>query len=774
MTTLTPDQLPSANAQFIAYGSPERVADPLGGDEAISIRPQVFVRYYRGIKIKDLRAPNDDTMNVVFDPTSVGLEKEFGAYMNSDDRVAAYLREQFEAGNPLDIGVEYQRRKKTKNDKLGISPLPPIHALRGASNPDGTGNHGVMLGESGNNTHSKIALVNGRRTTVIQSDPREWQGLVSNTQGDLPPAGWKALTDKEDWTRLGVITPKGDAALAQAPSVGQQAQEGGAMQGLDMNVLSKIIGNEVRKGLKEYGENLMRQEDATRGTSTSQAPNSSVEGKPWTVWINKDQMNLGSFLVAGEAYALRWAFTYLGALGDEVLNNDTEIRWEAARELADASQKIGDKVQATAYNGEIRADRTSASFKEAVMWVRFHIENSYPFSAAEDFDYEAWFSNVGRSATATLKTAEGLAQTYLDERYPKATNETKGDQNAQPDTSSGDDRTHMVSAYLQLLAQKWNDRDGVFALAREAKQKNLLGTKVWASPSDGQFSVEPFDGGQELTIGDLTKNQYGLLSQAADVTPSNEERAQSSAETENETPQEEIQAPATQVQAQQAAEAAQAVPVQRSAQHIAAALAKATTEDAVSDGYHAAREANLLTAEVAVKRGVGPFGISPVRPDTEGAESMTLGAVFDAFRAAIDAAQQPTSEGEATKSESADAEAQEAQPSDQGTTQPPTETDTALAQPGSDQKDEQAATQAPQEETPATEKADTATADSNSPAMDIAERGLTATTTEEIKALVEEAKEQEVDAEVITIRGATGPLSNFLTSRLKRAAKNGR
>lgn len=774
MTTLTPDQLPSANAQFIAYGSPERVADPLGGDEAISIRPQVFVRYYRGIKIKDLRAPNKDTVNVVFDPTSVGLEKEFGAYMNSDDRVAAYLREQFEAGNPLDIGVEYQRRKKTKNDKQGISPLPPIHALRGASNPDGTGNHGVMLGESGNNTHSKIALVNGRRTTVVQSDPREWQGLVSNTQGDLPPAGWKALTNKEDWTRLGVITPKGDAALAQAPSAVQQAQEGGAVQGLDMNVLSKIIGNEVRKGLKEYGENLMRQEDANRGTPASQSPNSSVEGKPWTVWINKDQMNLGSFLVAGEGYALRWAFTYLGGLGDEVLNSDTEIRWEAARELADASQKIGDKVQATAYNGEIRADRTSSSFKESVMWVRFHIENSYPFSAAEDFDYEAWFSNVGRSATVSLKSTETLAQAYLDERYPKAHNETKGSQGEQVATTSGDDRTHIVSAYLQLLAQKWNDRDGVFALAREAKQKNLLGTKVWANPSDGQFSVEPFDGGQELTIGDLTKNQYGLLSQAADVTPSNEGQAPAAAETENEPPQEETQAPAPQDQAQQAPEAAQAAPVQRSAQHIAAALAQATTEDAVSDGYRSARESNLLTAEVAVKHGVGPFGISPVRPDTEGAESMTLGAVFDAFRAAIDAAQQPTPESETDKSESGEPETQETEQLAQEATQPPSEpeADTAPAQPEGDRKDEQAATQTPQEEAP--EEADTATADSDSPALDIAERALTATTTEEIKALVEEAKKQEVDAEVITIRGATGPLSNFLTSRLKRAAKNGR
>lgn len=759
MTTLTPDQLPSANAQFIAYGSPERVADPLGGDEAISIRPQVFVRYYRGIKIKDLRTPNDDTVNVVFDPTSVGLEKEFGAYMNSDDRVVAYLREQFEAGNPLDVGIEYQRRKKTKNEKQGISPLPPIHALRGASNPDGTGNHGVMLGESGNNTHSKIALINGRRTTVIQSDPREWQGLVSNTQGDLPPAGWKALTDKEDWTRLGVITPRGDAALAQAPNAGQQAQENVAGQGLDMNVLSKIIGNEVRKGLKEYGENLLRQEDATRGTPTSQASASSVEGKPWMVWINKDQMNLGSFLVAGESYALRWAFAYLGALGDDVLNADTEIRWEAARELADASQKIADKVQSTAYNGEVRADRTSASFKEAVMWVRFHIENSYPFSPAEDFDYEAWFTNVGRSATATLKTSEGLAQAYLDERYPKVSKETAGEQNAQQTTAPSDDRAHMVSAYLQLLAQKWNDRDGVLALAREAKQKNLLGVQVWANPSDGKFSAEPFDGGQELSIGELTKNQFGLLSQAADAAPAEDQQA-SIADADEPAPE---PAPAPEGQVQQSAEAPQTTPIQQSAQHIAAALSKAVTEDEVAEGYRTARDANLLTAEIAVKHGVGHFGLSPVRPGTEGAETMALGAVFDALRAAIDAPQQASAPPEA--------------PAESESTPEPEDSQEALPagseQTDSEQKSEPEAASTPEEETPDTEPVKKSNSQAESPAMDIAERALAATSSEELKALVDEANQKGVSEEVVAIRAAKGSLSNFLTSRLKRAAKSG-
>lgn len=755
MTTLTPEQLPNSNAQFIAYGSPERVADPLGGDEAISIRPQIFVRYYRGIKIKDLRSPNADTVNVVFDPTSVGLEKEFGAFMNTDDRVAAYIKEQFDAGNPIDVGIEYQRRKKTKKAKERISFLPPIHALRGAGNPDGSGDNGAMMGTAGDNIHVKVGVVNGRRTTVIESDPREWQGLVSNTQGDLPPAGWKALNDAEDWTRIGVITPKGGVTPAEVPSAQPQTQQGVSVQGLDMNALSKIIGHEVRKGLKDYGEHLMREEDATRGTPTSQTPNNTVEGKPWTLWVNKDQMNLGSYLVSGEGHALRWAFTYLGTLGDDVLNSDHDLRWEAARELADASQRIADRVQSTAYNGGVRADRTSASFKEAVMWVRFHVENTYPFSADDTFDYDTWFNNVGRSATTSLKDAENSAYEFITERYPKAdlATATKGEEKA-PANDSGEDRTPMVVAYLQLLAQKWTDRDGVFGLAKEAKQKSLLDVEVWANPYDGKFSVEPFDGGKEITIGHLTRHQYGLLSQAADTgqTDATNQSQAPNDQPEVEPPHEEEAAPPGEAAVPQAtAPAPQGQP--RSAQHLAAALAKATTEDEIASTYQEARELNLLTSEIAVQRGVGHFGISPVRPDTEGAESMTLGAVFDALRTATD-------EDEQSSPQNA-----------------PTEAAPAATQESAEESQEETPTpEAPEpQETEEDQEPATTGGNDNTVAGDIAERALNAEgNPSEIKALLDEAREKGVENEVVNIRGGKGPLERFLDSRLKRAERNAR
>lgn len=758
MTTLTPEQLPNGNAQFIAYGNATRVADPFGGDDAISVRPQVFVRYYRGIKIRALREPNEDTVHVVLDPESVGLEKEFGAYMNSDDPVVTYLHEQYEAGNPIDIGIEFVRRQKAKDSKAEISPLAPIHALRGAENPDGTGNNAVMMGASGNHIRAIVGLINGRRTTVTESDPREWKILTGNRKGDLPPEGWKALLDREDWSQLGAITPRDGATASQASSEAQQPQ--GGTQGLDMNALSKIISHEVRKGLKDYGEHLLRQEEATRDTP-SHGTSAGVEGKPWNVWVTKDQLNLGSYLVAGEGYALRWAFTYLGAINDSVLNDDTEIRWEAARELADASQKIADQVQATAYNGEVRADRTSASFKEAVLWVRFHIETAYPFSAADDFDFDQWYSNVGRAATTSLKTAEASAFDFLAERYPKAENATasaperpeaprsapsassaQSAGSADAPAQSEGDRTPVIAAYLQLLTQGWNDRDRIFELAREAKAKGLIDTTVYANPRDGEFSSEPFDGGREITIGHLTKRQYSLLSQAAD-TGDDSAQAPEPEPTPQEAP-EEASAPVA-AEPEQAEAAAQAgteqaaaqQPQGKTAQHIAAALAKATTEDQIATCYTQARENNLLTSEVSVQHGAGHFGLTPVRPNTEGAETMQLGAVFDALRAAVE-----TGQPEAQTAEPAQApeEATEEAPAPQ---------------------------EAPQDQGPAEKQEE-----EKAPAQVIAERALDATTPEEIAELYTEAQQQGVESETVTIRGGSGPLGSFLNSRKKRAERS--
>lgn len=747
MTNLTPDQLPNSNAQFIAYGPPERVADPFGGDDPVTIRPQVLVRYYRGVKIKEISTPNEDTVHVAIDPESVGLEKAFGGYLNSNDPVVPYLREQFEAGKAVDIGLEYVRNKKAKDSKELISPVVPIYALRGASAPDGSGDKLAMMQGAGNHTSTKVALINGRRSGVSQSDPTEWQVLTSNRKGDLPPEGWKSLTDPEDWTKVGVIVPKGDTV----PASGQNNQQAAPQQqapalALDANTLANIVQTQVRMALKEYGDYLRNEEAATRGNPTGKQTNGNAEPKPWVVRVNKDHLNLGSYLVTGEGYVLRWAYRYLQERGDETLLADQDLHWAAADELAEASQRITDRVQAAAYNGEVRADRTHASFKEASAWVRFQIENVHPFETSNDFDYDAWFNAVGAAATQCIKKGAAKGEAYLGERYPQnGQQQTKPQQEPAKGEGEPEDRGPVVDAFLQMLTRSWTDRDALRALAGEAKEKDLLGQSVWGKPAEGQFSAEQFDGADEYTIGDLTKRQYDMLSQ--------QQESNAPQETAEDTaPAAQQPESSTGTTTEQQPEAGQGEPApEYTVQHVARALANATAEAEVRELYNLARDRNFLTTEIAVAKGEGAFGVAPVAPNTEGAEQMTLGAVFDAIRKSIDAGTQPA--------------------------QAPNGHDTSASTSDEAPHAEQPQQQASEPEAGATEQPASAEEagqpDANGgQAQNIAERALNATTDDEIKALYAEAQEAGIEGAEVTVKGRSGPLGGFLKNRAKRVARS--
>lgn len=732
MNPLTPEQLPEKNAQFIAYGAPVREPDPFGGEDVLSVRPQVFVRYYRGIKVRELAAPrngSEDTVKVVFDPASVGLQSDFSAYMNTDDPVMPYLREQVEQGNPLDIGLEYVRRKKAKDTKAEISPVTPIHALRGAESPDGAGNNATMMGAAGNHVRCVVGLINGRRPENAVSDPQEWKILVTNRKGNLPPEGWKALLDREDWTRVGAIAPKGGAVSAPQ---GGTAQEGQALQSFDMNALAHVIRHEVKRGLVDYGDYLMREDAATQGQPTSRGPASAVEGKPWNTRVNQDHLNLGSYLVTGEGHALRWAYKYLGGLEDNALKADAGIRWEAAQELADATQQIADGVQAAAYNGEVRADRTSPSFTEAVRWVRFHVEETYPFGLDENFDFESWYGRVGRAATQSLKKAESAAFAFLEARNPKAAQETQQTTTQDADTSAATDEeapspdSNVLDAYLRMLTQGWTSKDRILTLAQEAREKNLLQVEVWADPAQGTFGAQPFNGAQQISIAALTKRQYELLNQAGQQQPESPEDPPAAAEsTQQEQPSEDDTASPTKTGA--------TVP-----QHLLANLARATTGDQIAAVYQEARDQNLLTSPVEVKRGRGTFGIAPVPPGTDPeAETLPLGDLFDALRTALTTdSNQPQQEEERQQEQ-------------------PSEDDTASPEP--QQQENQ---QEPQEES-----------NGQTTAQQIADQGAAATTVEDLTALVETAQAEGLAHEEVTVQGNSGELSAYLTHRLKKARR---
>src|SRR5699024_3216716 len=107
------------------------------------------------------RSGKADTITVEFDPESIGYTESVVGYLDPDDPIADYLEQKRQTDATVTVGIEIARRVKKKGTKEPISPLPHIHALRGAEHPDGSG---ATMAASGENTSKTIALVDGRRT----------------------------------------------------------------------------------------------------------------------------------------------------------------------------------------------------------------------------------------------------------------------------------------------------------------------------------------------------------------------------------------------------------------------------------------------------------------------------------------------------------------------------------------------------------------------------------------------------------------------------------
>lgn len=744
---LTPDQLPSKNAQFIAYGQPTRIADPLGGEDPITIRPQTYVRYYRGVKIAKLETPNEDTLHVQFDPESVGLSKAIGAYMNTNDPAAQYVRERFEAGDAVDVGLEWVRRKKEKNgDKAEIAPYAPIHALRGATSADGTGDNLTMMAAAGNNIRNVLAVVNGRRTASAVSDPSEWALLTDNRKGDLPPRGWRFLTDRDDWTRVGAIVAKDDADPQQsAAPQGQGAQQGA---GFDPNALSKMISHAVREALRDADREQSQAEQAAHGNPTNR-PSGRTPGepKPWVPWAARDVVNLGSYITASEGYAFRWGYKHLRD-SEAMSGAAAEDLTSAAVELATAQQSIADRVLARAYDGRVKADRSDASFKEASLWVRFIIENQHPFGTDPDFDLAVWSQAVEDAATALYTDAADRTAAHLNDTATSSQSAASAGSASSANREGGEprDRSHHVKAFLQLLENVWGSADRLRDAAKSAQQQGIMGETVWANPGAARFSTEQFDGAREITLGNLTHIQYGILTKdqgagsaaPADEPPTDDTPPEDDHSGDGEGPSGAAltpngqSAPASPTQNrggrdEQSPNRRAATPNGnggRSAQQIAVDLSRATTEQQIATLFSEVRSGNLLTTEVAVRDGAGHFGFAPVPPNTEGATSMALGAVFDELgrRIANAGSQSPAADG-------ADAPAHQEQTADDdsGTTV--------------------------------------------RTAQEIAEAAEAASTVQEVEALSAEMLASKLGDEQVTIKRTTGPLGGFMSARLQRVSR---
>ena len=485
---MPPDCLPATSARFIAYGPSARMADPDGGDP-LTIRPQTFVAYYCGILIKDIefggRSGDGDVVTVEFDPESVNLSEKISAKIDPDDPLVDYLRSRHGEGKPVDAAIEVIRKKKNASTKDPISPLTPIHALRGAQDASGSK---AQTGPSFENTRKMLVMANGRRGKALTSDPAEWSSLVNNKAGDLPPEGWKFYAPGDDWSQIGAITP------SDAPP--QHATPGGG-PGLDTQTLGALFETIINKVLDER--------EAAAGAAPTGRPVSRKfnEGKIWDVRTNDGRINLGGYAVAAQACTYRWAHKHLA--GD---SDGTHVDPDAAWSLSDTVMAIADHVQADAYGHGVEPDRTKASHKEAVLWAEWVIDNQSPYPAG-DTNTAEWADEVAKEATRHLTQAGERVGAHLKTRAQTA----KPQPNPEPDTTSDEPTPTVVNALLDAVTRSWDDKEAIKNLGIRSKERGLGDVKVGVTETDSVPTLQyPHDDESPIkSVTDLLRDRWTEL-----------------------------------------------------------------------------------------------------------------------------------------------------------------------------------------------------------------------------------------------------------------------
>lgn len=507
-----PEQLPAesnGNPQFIAYGPEERVADPDPDNPPLTVRPQVYVRYYHNIGVKrflegGVNGDREGLVTVEFDPQTVGLEKPIRAHVDADEPVLQFLRSLQANGEAASVGIETTRKKKSSETKDPIGPLRPIHGLRGAANPDGSGDHHQMMGPSGANTSNKLAMVNGRPTKHLASNAAEWRVLTNNKAGDLPPEGWKYYGSKEDWTKVGAIIPDGNAP---APSSAQQPAAGGSMDvqalvralgpGLTAVIQQAVSDEFAKQSAAEATEDQMKGRPRGRGFS---------EGKPWQVRTSDGRVNLGTYMVTNTGYSMRWAMEYLA--------DDTGHSPVAAQDLANIVLHLADRTQADAYGHGVEPDRCATSHREATRWVQWVITHEQPVPVADTGDVDQavlteWQDKVVRASTQHMAASGEVVAEYLTSRSnakkdaePKATEDEPQQTGPAP---------HVVGALLKTATSKWTDLQVIGNVGTQVREREFsdlvvsLGTDENGGPALHYPAVEGEESG---ALGDVLRNRW--------------------------------------------------------------------------------------------------------------------------------------------------------------------------------------------------------------------------------------------------------------------------
>lgn len=768
--TITPDQLPGKVSNFIAYGAEERAADPTRDGEVITIRPQVYVCYYPGLVVQSIQeggrsGDRKGTMTVHFDPSSIGFRDPISAHMNDDDATVSILRNSLENKAPLTVAIEIQRKKKNSETGSPISPLTPIHALRGATQPNGEGDGRMMMGPSGNNTSKRVAFVNGQSTQHIQSNPAEWKSLVNNKAGDLPPEGWRNFAPGEDWTEIGAAI-RADAPAVNAPQGGNSPA--GAFPA--PTELANLIQSVVGQTLKDFAPTLANHVAQSSATLTSDTPgrpaNKFDEGKQWNPRTSDGRINLGGYVVAGERWVFEWAFRYLSE------SLEVEASPEDAWTLSAAVITMASEVQSNAYGHGFIADRTTASHREAERWVQWAIKNvhAYPGIEADEDTLKAWSDEVVSEASSLFTEAGRRAGDYFS-------NVTKRDKNgaapqAKAEKAPSGPSEKVVRAFLDVVQKGWNDSQTIRNLGAQARDGGYLRLPVSMTADDkGDVSISypPAEGEESGPLESLLIYRLNTLqAQAQSNAPQGDGQApaQESA-AEEQAPQVQEGAPEqAPVQANPASEQTAAPQENPQVASIIESLKTVSDDQSLRAIYEQVKDANLVAARVFVSQGEDGqviFG----QEGQEGFQAQSLGNVFGVMRRTMTAPTPPPAEVQETPATEstppAPAEEHSAPEANNVTEEAPAPQEEAPEA----QSEQAPAEEAPAEEAPSSEDVIEGTSD----AQGLADAAGSANTLDEIATIKKDAEAQGLMEVEVMGGGTEGGLGLWIKHQERRIGR---
>ncbi|MFI5752932.1 hypothetical protein ACIBBE_45620 [Streptomyces sp. NPDC051644] len=328
-------QAPEKGHPFIAFEKRPRLAPGPDG-QSVRARPSVYVRELVNIKVADYKEKTKQTSEgefvtgrASFDAASVGLEHNFGASVQIGSKAAQILADAFENKTAVTVVIETSRRARTKDSSEAISPLTPIHELRGI-----VGDVTSAKAETTNhNCRVLIVCVNGEFTGELVSDPDEWEMLRENRDGLLAPAGWAVYE--------GAVIPP--TSTAGPGTVDVRAQVTEVLQSFGFSHPAPA----ARKG-------------PVRATH-------AAEAKPWENWNTDQRLNHGSYLATAirETYAM--ASQLITSVG--VSPSDSQPIVQA---LTETLLSMADRIQVGVYRRpEGTAVRSDRSHHEAREWIGY-------------------------------------------------------------------------------------------------------------------------------------------------------------------------------------------------------------------------------------------------------------------------------------------------------------------------------------------------------------------------------------------------------------------